>query len=41
MDVDNYYGQNKYTLITDKSKTSLNNEVTRVYNAFKYQFAAR
>ncbi len=36
MDVDNYYGQAKYALITDKVNITPN-EVTDFYNAFKYQ----
>ena len=36
MDVDNYYGQSKYALITDKVNITPN-EVTDFYNAFKYQ----
>lgn len=36
MDVDNYYAQSKYALITDKVNITPN-EVTDFYNAFKYQ----
>ena len=36
MDIDNYYGQSKYALITDKVNITPN-EVTDFYNAFKYQ----
>lgn len=36
MDIDNYYGQAKYALITDKVNITPN-EVTDFYNAFKYQ----
>lgn len=36
MDVDNYYGQAKYGLITEKVNITPN-EVTDFYNAFKYQ----
>ena len=36
MDIDNYYAQSKYALITDKVNITPN-EVTDFYNAFKYQ----
>lgn len=36
MDIDNYYAQSKYALITDKINITPN-EVTDFYNAFKYQ----
>jgi peptidyl-prolyl cis-trans isomerase SurA len=36
MDIDNYYGQQKYGLVTDKVNITPN-EVTDFYNAFKYQ----
>jgi peptidyl-prolyl cis-trans isomerase SurA len=36
MDIDNYYAQAKYALITDKVNITPN-EVTDFYNAFKYQ----
>jgi peptidyl-prolyl cis-trans isomerase SurA len=36
MDIDSYYGQEKYRLITDKVNITPN-EVTDFYNAYKYQ----
>ncbi len=36
MDIDSYYGQQKYALITDKVNITPN-EVTDFYNAYKYQ----
>ena len=36
MDIDNYYGQQKYALITEKVSITPN-EVTDFYNAFKFQ----
>ena len=36
MDIDNYYGQQKYGLVTDKVNITPN-EVTDFYNAFRYQ----
>ena len=36
MDIDNYYAQSEYALITDKVNITPN-EVTDFYNAFKYQ----
>ena len=36
MDVDNYYGQQKYGLVTDKVNITPN-EVTDFYNAYKFQ----
>lgn len=36
MDIDSYYGQQKFSLVTDKVNITPN-EVTDFYNAFKYQ----
>ncbi len=36
MDIDNYYGQQKYALVTEKVNITPN-EVTDFYNAYKYQ----